>query len=243
MKLIFTLLFVFFVLFTNLSEGNCMDKSQSTQQVEQDTFAKIQKNILTRLEKDAKKLEEIKEMNVDITKKWQHFLGVILPIQIDVIKDFGYPGTQEGLLKFNQEYIKASESSEELTQLNQKKWSFVFEKAFGNVKEKEISLQLLESISEKLCQELRSDEFIQIAKHSLAALNKESTLVEKRQTLIEVLFQKKLEVLAFFELVGEDGYIQYSKAMIEHFHDSKWKAEMSDTYDFIMKETGLATDS
>ncbi|PCI93462.1 hypothetical protein COB11_05300 [Candidatus Aerophobetes bacterium] len=224
--------------FADCKCGCATTKENIAMQAEKKLYM-IQEKIVEELKAHSGDLEKIQSLEMDIIGKWKHFLGVILPIQISVIKENGYEATQEGLSKFNREYADLSESLENFKKLNQEKWAHIFEKGFGNIKSKIVPMEKLESIANEICETVTSDKFLDKVQEKMNNLPVESTMLEKRQALLEVLFKMKLEILSKSELDGDDGYVQYSKAMIEHFHDSDLKKKMFDAYDKLMKSAKL----
>lgn len=199
----------------------------------------IQEKIVDELKKHSDELEKIQTLEKDIIGKWQYLLEVLLPIQLAVIKEYGYEATQEGLSKFHREYEKFSDRLEQFKNLNQEKWGHILEKSFGYIENKRIPMEQFDAIVNEICETVTSEEFLESVKERLESLPVESTLVEKRQALLELLFKAKLKVLYKFDLEGDEGYVQYSKAMIEHFNNSSFKKKTLEAFDELMKSAGL----
>ena len=55
----------------------------------------VQKEIFELLKQRAEDLQQICFAEDPLIEKWQRFLGIILPIQVMVIRKHGYPGNQQ----------------------------------------------------------------------------------------------------------------------------------------------------
>ena len=164
-------------------------------------------------------LNAIREAKVALVEKWQQFLQVVLPIQLQVLKAHGLNGTQNALSQFNKQCMHASAQYPALFELNCQKWLFLFDKAFGVTDFKEISLEEAQNLNADIVEEMTSESFLQQIDDRISMLGKEAAFLQKRQALLFVLFPLHMSVMARHEFEGEIGYIQAQRAIMEYYYD------------------------
>lgn len=225
--------------FANEYQTVCEEQKKTAAESIEKKLYQIQELIVAKLRESSTKLQEIQDLEIGIVNKWQHFLHVILPIQLEAIRQHGYEATQEGLSKFNEEYSKLSDRFEEFKKLNREKWQYIFEEAFGNYPKKDLCKEDLEAIASEIYTRVTSDEFLDKVKARMENLPSEMTLVERRKVLLEDLFSLKLQILSQFGLEGDEGYIQYARGMWEFDHDPQLQSKMYDAYHKLMRAANL----
>lgn len=68
---------------------------------------------------NSKKLEEARDnVGNEMLKMMQFLFPIVMQIQMDVIKDFGYPETKEGIIKFTQLLRNLEREDEEVARLH-----------------------------------------------------------------------------------------------------------------------------
>jgi hypothetical protein len=179
----------------------------------------IQAEIFEQLKSHEADLNAIREAKGTLIEKWQQFLQVILPIQLQVLKKYGLDDNQRALSQFNEQYMHSSAQYPALFELNRQKWLFLFDKAFGVTDFKEISLEKVQSLIIDIVEEMTSESFLQQVDDQINVLGKEATLLQKRQALLSVLFPLHTSVMAKHGFEGEIGYIQAQRAIMDYYYD------------------------
>lgn len=164
-------------------------------------------------------LEMIRSLEMPIMNRWQKFLEVLLPIQIDVIKTFGFAGDQSGLAMFNQQFMQSAVEHPPLREINERKWRFLFEKAFGLKKVRKISLEEARSLIQDIAAAMTSDAFLQQVDHVMTKVTVDASMLARRQELLTILFPLHMSVMAKHGFEGEEGYIQAHRAIMDYYHD------------------------
>jgi hypothetical protein len=164
-------------------------------------------------------LEQIRGLNIPLMEKWARFLIIILPIQLRVIKALGFDDNQAALSNFNEQFIRQAEEDPSLRELNNQKWKFLLEKAFGVTEFKELSLEEARTMIEEITEEMTSDAFLEKLDAAVASLKDPNSLIEKRQLLLSMLFPLQMSVMEKHGFAGEKGYVQAQRALMEFHYD------------------------
>jgi len=188
-----------------------------------------QEQIFSSLKDEESKLEAIQNSGEPLVNKWQKFLEVILPIQIEAIKNLGYGSDQAALANFNEQFIKASAQDPALRELNEQKWIFLLEKAFGLQEQKPISLEQARSLIGDIASAMASETFLQEIDRTFELLSDQASLLERRQQLLTVLFPLHMSIMGKHGFSGDHGYIQAQRALMDYYSDP-----------FIMEQSKLA---
>lgn len=178
-----------------------------------------QKEILVLLKQKEETLLEIRGSQDSLIEKWQRFLGVILPIQIMVIRKHGYPGNQKGLAEFNQKLMSEATQNPELENINREKWLYLFDKAFGLNEVKTLTLEQAQNLTREIADAMTAEPFLQKVDGVIQSLGAEGSMLERRQRLLEVLLPVQIEVMSRYGFEGEEGYVQAQRAMMDYFYD------------------------
>lgn len=197
-----------------------------------------QTEIFALLKQKEEQLIAIRNSEEPLIEKWQKFLGVILPIQIMVIRKHGYAGNQKGLAEYNEKLVKESETNAELKKLNEDKWIYLFKTAFGMNEVKTITLEDAQKMTREIADAMTSEEFLQKIDEVMSTL-KDGSMIEKRQRLLDVLLPAQMEVMERYGFPGEEGYIQAQRAMMDYFFDPVVIEEAQRAQDTIFKRAKL----
>jgi hypothetical protein len=176
----------------------------------------MQNEIYQLLQKHSSQLENIATVNKPLVERWQIFLSIILPLQLQVLESNGLPNDQSSLSLFNEMYLAHAKNSKELFELNKKKWLFLYEKAFRVKEYKEITLEEAQSLIASLDAAMTSDEFLTQIDEAIKGKN---TLLEKRQALLSVLFPLHMSVMEEYGFTGEAGYVQAQRSLMDYYSD------------------------
>ena len=197
-----------------------------------------QKEIFALLKQKEEDLTKIRNSQDPLVEKWQRFLGVILPIQIMVIRKYDYAGNQKGLAEYNQQLIEESKQDPELKKLSDDKWLYLFETTFGLNELKTMTLEDAQKMTREVADAMTEESFLQEIDRVVGSL-KEGSMIEKRQRLLDVLLPVQMKVMERYGFVGEAGYIQAQRAMMDYFFDPEVVAEAQRAQDTIFKRAKL----
>ncbi len=179
----------------------------------------MQTAIFDLLKTNEEALTAIQKIPGPLVDKWQRFLQLILPIQLQVLKTYGLDDTQLELSRFNEQYMQHSIENASLFELNKQKWLFLFEKAFGVTEFKETSLQEAQSLIADIVEEMTSEEFLKQVDDTMSSMAQDATLIQKRKALLSILFPLHMSVMAKHGFEGETGYIQAQRAIMDYYFD------------------------
>lgn len=184
-----------------------------------DKFYESQQTLLDMLKSKQDVFEKIKTVNYPLIVKWQMMLGVLLPIQFEIIKKLGFISEQTALIEYNSQLMQYQKDDQKLRELNEAKWNYIFEQAFDiktvqNIS-KEEALDLIKDISN----EMISDSFLNQVDAFMAKLDPNMPILEKRQHLLALLIPMQMNVMSKHGFTGEQGYVQAQKALMEHLHE------------------------
>ncbi len=178
-----------------------------------------QERIFACLKQEESKLEAIRNSDAPLIHKWQKFLEVILPIQIEAVKNLGCGSDQAALANFNEQFMRRSAQDPALRELNEQKWIFLFEKAFDLKELKQISLEQASLLIADIASAMSSEPFLQEIDRAVEPLSDQASLLERRQRLLTVLFPLHRSVMEKHGFDGELGYIQAQRALMDYYSD------------------------
>lgn len=179
-----------------------------------------QQQIFLHLQEKEKELESIQHSRSTLIVRWQKLLEILLGAQCSVIQKFGFAGNQNGLSQFNDQWVIAAATNPSLREANEKKWLYIFEKAFGlKGKLRSISLPEARDLMKDIFEAMTSPEFLLHVDAFSQSLDPQSSLIEKRQKLLEILVPLHMSVMEKHGYSGEEGYIQAQRALMDFFHD------------------------
>lgn len=191
-----------------------MNPTLTAQQVREAQVA-----IVEQLKGRQAQLEAIRASSSSIVEKWQKLLLVILPIQLRVIKSYGFQDTQEALSNFLGQFMQHVENDPSLAALNKQKWHFIFEKAFGVTEWKEVSIEEARSLVGDIVSEMTSDLFLQKIDAVIGQLKEGASIIDKRNTLLKILFPLQISIMAQHGFEGDKGYVQAQGALLDYYFD------------------------
>jgi len=178
-----------------------------------------QEHILATLRAQEPALELLRISPLSLIEKWQKFLGIILPIQLDALRALGLGSEQADLSQFNKLLLEQSLKNPELKALNEQKWAYLFEKAFGLTELRSITLEQARALTEAIVHAMTSEEFLTQVDHAISKLSQDSCLVERRQALLKVLLPLHMSVMVRHGFEGEEGYVQAQRALMDYYYD------------------------
>jgi hypothetical protein len=202
-------------------------------------FYEAQEGVLNDLKAKKDVLEKIKKAEYPLIVKWQMMISVLLPLQFEYIKKLGFTNDQTALMDFNAQLMEYQKTDQKLKDLNDAKWNFLFEQAFGITKVDKISQDQAIALVTDISNEIMSERFLQQVDQFMTTLDPKLTLIEKRQSLLSLLMPMQLHIMSQHGFEGEQGYVQAQKALIEYLHNPQMievatKAQMT-----LFKRAGL----
>jgi hypothetical protein len=199
----------------------------------------IQSHINLELKRQESTFKDIAASDASLIRKWQKFIATLLPVQLQVIQAFGYSGDQSGLSAYNENLMKFSSISEQLRLLNEDKWCFLLKSAFGLTEYRQISLQQARKLIEDIAEAMISEEFLKKVDQVMEPLDDNLSISEKRQELLEVLLPLHMLILSTHGFVGESGYIQAQRALMDYYDDPFIKDKASHAQKVVFNRAKL----
>lgn len=197
-----------------------------------------QKEIVVRLIEARVRLTEVLQLKGSILEKWQHMIGIVLPIQCKVIQKLGFPEGQLGLAQFNKQLITLSKNDPELAALNEEKWRVVFQSAFNLSESRTISLKEARKLIDEITSAMVSDEFLTAIDRAIGDL-KNAEPVTIRQKLLEILIPLHMKVIIKYGFEGDNGYVLMQKALMDYFHDPFIAKQSAYAQEVVFRRAGL----
>lgn len=204
-----------------------------------DQFFDIQSELMDEIKNQEAKLMMIRGLDQPIAIKWQAFIGIILPLQILTIAKHGFSADQKGLSNFNDQLMKLNQEHELLHSLNQKKWEYLLEKAFGINQVEKVSLAEARALINEISEEMMAEEFLQVVDQIALLFAGEETLTQRRQKLLEVIFPLHMRVMEKHGFEGDDGYIKAQRAIMEHYYDPQIMEMAAKAQNVVFKRAKL----
>lgn len=199
----------------------------------------VQENVFDRLQARQADLEAIRASSLPLVNKWQIFLSVILPLQLEVIEEFGLGSDQAALAHYNEQYLQQSLHDEALRALNAQKWEYLLQHAFGLEEFQEISLDQARSLAHDIVDAMGSESFLLEVDRVMNALPADASMLQRRQKLLMVLMPLHMSVMEAHGFIGEEGYIQAQRALMDFYHDPIILEQVSRAQGILFKRAGL----
>lgn len=226
-------------LFSSQEEENKSEKTMERPPLTPDQLLTVQETIFHFLKGEEAKLLEIQSSPLPLVQKWQMFLSILLPIQKNILKNFGLGEEQLAISQFNQQFMEQAAKNPILRRVNQQKWEFLFEKAFGLKTAREISLEEARSLVAGIVRAMTGELFLQEIDQIAAQFDENTSLVTKRQALLTVLFPLHMAVMAQHGFEGERGYIEAQRAMMEYTYDPEIMQGVTEATTIVFKRAKL----
>ncbi len=178
-----------------------------------------QNNIREIFENKTDELNQIKESKSSISSRWQKFIELIIPLQFSEIRKLMYPGNQDGLSKFSIDLMEASKTDLEIRQLNEGKWKFLLQHAFGITEFKQVTLEKAQQMVKEIAEGMQVGSFLLKVDALVTPDYLKGTMIEKRNKLFELLTPVYINVFKNHGLEGENGYILGQRALMDYYSD------------------------
>lgn len=207
--------------------------------LDREQLLQAQKQIMRHLVVASAELEKIQTLEGTILEKWQHMIGIVLPIQYDAVAELGLPKNQNGLTSFNEQLMTACLEDVELAAQNGKKWDFIFRTAFDLKEVTELTLDKAQSLIRDIVLVMTSEDFLERIDKNMETIQVEVTPVVRRQKLLEILLPLHLDVLEKHGFKGDRGYLQMQRGLMDHFHDSFIAEQSKQAQRVVFARAGL----
>lgn len=187
----------------------------------------IQNEIFTKYQELSEDLEALGASEISFPLKNAKLQTLITPIQMNVLKDHGYEFSVQGLLKFTQEFADLCDSNSELTKLNLDMFDYLSQRVFNMVGTSDsMSKEVLDSIMEELTDFISNPGLAQEIKDLMDGYPADLADAEKAEKLMLWAYEKETPILAKYGYEGDEGRLQLSRAMIEHYYGAPWKKKL-----------------
>lgn len=186
-----------------------------------------QQNLQQVLNAKIDELHKIKESNDSISSKWQKFIELIIPIQFSEIRKLLYSGNQDGFSKFSIDVMQASKANAKLKELNEEKWKFLLENAFGISEYKEVTLEKAQQMIKEIAESMQTSSFLQQVDKLATAGYGALPMVEKRKGILNLLMPLYISVFKKYGFEGENAYVVGQRALLDYHSDPFIKGHLN----------------
>ncbi|MBS0285810.1 MAG: hypothetical protein JSR17_00420 [Proteobacteria bacterium] len=198
-----------------------------------------QQTLLDMLKTKQDVFAKIKTVNYPLIVKWQMMLGVLLPIQFEILKKIGFTNEQTALIEYNAQLMQTQKDDQKLRELNEAKWNYIFEQAFDITSVQKISQEQALALIKDISIEMMSENFLKQVDAFMAKLDPNMPLIEKRQHLLTLLIPMQMSVMSKHGFAGEQGYVQAQKALMEYLHEPQMIEQASKAQIALFTRAGL----
>lgn len=199
----------------------------------------IQQDIFDQLEERQADLGRIRDSEETIVIRWQALIGTILPIQIEVIANYGFSADQQGLSLFNDKLMKFNNEHIELRKLNEKKWEYLLEKAFGLTKFRKIELKQAQDLICEIADEMESEEFLNSVDQIRSLFSHDLSMVDRRKHLLEIIFPLHKRIMEKHGFLGDKGYVEAQRAIMDYYYDPVIMERATRAQHTVFRRAGL----
>jgi hypothetical protein len=198
-----------------------------------------QQTIFDTLKTKDKQFAEIKNAQYPLIIKWQMMLGLVLPIQMEIIKKLGYTDEQRALLEYNKQLMDSQQTDTKLREINDQKWDFIFEQAFGMPAAKKMTIEQARSLIADISAGMVAEPFLGQVDQLMKQLPPNADIMNKRQALLSVLLPLHMSIMAKHGFEGEQGYVQAQKALMDHLHDPEIMQKSLQAQEILFRRAGV----
>lgn len=184
-------------------------------------FYDSQQTVLEKLKAKQDVLAKIKAAQYPLIVKWQMLLSVLLPIQFEEVKKLGFTNEQSALIDFNGQLMHYQQTDQKLKALSDAKWNYIFEQAFDIKEIQAVTQEQALALIKDITSEMMSEHFLSSVDQFMGKLDPNMQVLEKRQALLSILIPMQMNVMARHGFVGEQGYVQAQKALMDYMHEPK----------------------
>jgi len=183
-------------------------------------------NNFIKLGVQGKRLDSLKTLKDEsVSTRFQAMLEVRMMTELHVIAAFGFETSQMGLMAFRQTMgalLQSTQGTElqSLHRLDQNIWYTILERSFA-VTPKPIEVAKAREAVFMVTSQFQQNTFLDELKEGVAAIGTDAPDADKKKVLDEMLLQVWKEVLPGFGFTGDDGYVQFQAALVEHNADQQ----------------------
>jgi len=152
-------------------------------------------------------------------------LEVRMMTELHVISAFGYETSHMGLMAFRQTMGALMQSLQgaelqSIHKLDQAIWYTILERSFGVIP-RSIEVNEARQAVFTVTSQFQQNTFLDDLQRSVTALGEGASDIEKKQVLDDTLLEVWKEVLPAFGFTGDEGYVQFQAALVEHNADQE----------------------
>ncbi len=174
------------------------------------------------------RLRALRSSDRSLAERWMEMIGIVLPIQKEVIAEYGFTPDQEGLLKFNHQ--QGCEAQKEAL------WKDLLEVSFGVSGTVEISDERVLEMLEAVACGMEEEEFLSAVE---CATKDVEGLVAKRARVLELMIPMQMKVIERFGFKGDEGYILFQRTLADHAHRPEVSARSRQVQTKLFSRAGL----
>lgn len=204
-----------------------------------ETILSAQKKIIEILKMRTPDFVKIRESQESIAVRWQAFIGVVLPAQLEAIKDLGFAHDQSGLMEFNRQVTHESAEDRDLQKINCDKWAFLLAAAFGITQAPTIDLNTARALVTDIADAMTVNCFLEKVDDLKESFSKEASMLDKRQALLEVIVPVHMLIMQRYGFEGDLGYIKAQRALVDFYHDPVIKEQSIKAQQIVFARAGL----
>jgi len=210
-------------------------------------MAKLTHDQITQALKDIHKSvqehkEALAEIRIDqrvIHERWQAFMGVFLPLQLEVVGPLGFSKDQPGLFEFNRQVSRAALDSKEVAQAKKELWDFLMKVSFGITEFPSLELDEARSLMMDITDALISELFLAKVDELRESFTHDTSLQERQKKLTQLIVPLQALIMRRYGFEGDLGYIRAQRALSDHTHDPLIKEQMELGYHLVFERAGL----
>jgi hypothetical protein len=186
--------------------------------------------------------EAFAEIRVDqraIHERWQAFMGIFLPLQLEIVGPLGFTKDQPGLFEFNRQVSLTALDSKEVAKAKKDLWDFLLKTSFGITEFPTLTLDEAKSLMMDITDALISEFFLAKVDVLRESFTPDTTLQERQKKLTQLIVPLQTLVMRRYGFEGDLGYIRAQRALSDHTHDPLIKEQLELGYHLVFERAGL----
>jgi len=183
------------------------------------------------------------ETALNVQAKWQKMMEVRLTTELHVINAFGYESSEMGMMAYRQTMHQLMQTTRPadllaLQKIDQQIWAEMIRRSFA-IETEPIAVGAARQVVATVTSRMQQDAFIEDVIRALHGLGPDASEVDKNQELQHHLLGVWLDVLPGLGYEGEDGYVRFQAALVEHSQDPQVMTLIQSALMSVTSRTGL----
>ena len=197
-----------------------------------------------RLGLPGRKLDELHtDPRATVQEKWEGMMQIRVQTELHVIAAFGYEANQMGMLAYRQTMAQLLEATiptgrEAIQALDKQIWAEIIHRTFAITAES-MELQKARQVTLTVTSALQQESFLSQLDESMKDLGGEASDSDKNKALQQHLLAIWTEVLPNFGFKGDDGYVRFQAALVEHSSDAEIATMIQSALVVVTRRIGL----